>query len=97
MRTPKRPATSPFGERRRITGTARTTAPFVLIRSRLSKPENIAAAAIRRIGSKLSLQRAAKFREEMGNGLRLGITPERRPQTQNKKKKPNYEKSKKSV
>jgi hypothetical protein len=30
--------------------------------------------AIRSIGSKLSLQRGAKFREGMGNGLRLRIT-----------------------
>jgi hypothetical protein len=32
------------------------------------------AGAIRRIGSKLSLQRGAKFREGMGNGLRLWVT-----------------------
>jgi len=49
------------------------------------------------IGSTLSLQRGAKFREEMGNGLRLRITPERRPQTQNKKRKSNHEKAKHSV
>jgi hypothetical protein len=36
--------------------------------------ENIAAAgAIRSIGSKLSLQRGAKFREGMGNSLRLRV------------------------
>src|SRR6478736_1850224 len=49
------------------------------------------------IGSTLSLQRGAKFREEMGNGLRLRITPERRPQTQNKKRESNHEKAKHSV
>src|SRR5262249_46967839 len=33
----------------------------------------------------LSLQRGANFREEMGNGLRLRVHLERRPQTQIKK------------
>jgi hypothetical protein len=37
------------------------------------------------IGSKLSLQRGAKFREGMGNGLRFRITENDGPQTQNKK------------
>jgi hypothetical protein len=37
------------------------------------------------IGSKLSLQRGAKFRGEMGNGLRLGLTRNQGHQTQNKK------------
>jgi hypothetical protein len=60
--------------------------------------ENIAlGGAIRSIGSKLSLQRGAKFREGMGNGLRIRVHPEGRPQTQNKKRKPYYEKSKHSV
>jgi hypothetical protein len=44
-----------------------------------------AAGARRSIGSKLFLQRGAKFREGMGNGLRLRVHPERRPHTQNKK------------
>src|ERR1041385_655690 len=39
-------------------------------------------------GLHLSLQRRGKFREEMGNGLRLPVHPERGPQTGNKKK--NY-------
>ena len=43
------------------------------------------------------LQHGAKFREGMGNGLRLRINPERRRQTQNKKRKSHYEKSKHSV
>jgi hypothetical protein len=45
------------------------------MRDAIELPEHIAApSAIRSIGSKLSLQRGAKFREEMGNGLRLRIT-----------------------
>ena len=56
-----------------------------------------AVGAIRSIGYKLSLQCGGKFREGMGNGLRFRITQERRPQTQNKKRKSYYEKSKPSV
>src|SRR4029077_11686282 len=48
---------------------------FVVICSRLSKPKHIpATGATRTIGSKVSLQPSTKFREEMGNGLRLRIT-----------------------
>jgi hypothetical protein len=56
-----------------------------------------ATGATRSIGSKLSLQRSTKFREEMGNGSAFPDYPERRPQTQNKKRKSHYEKSKHSV
>jgi len=35
--------------------------------------------AIRSIGSKLSLQRGGKFREGIGNGLRLWVHPEASP------------------
>jgi hypothetical protein len=37
------------------------------------------------IGSKLSLQRGANFREEMRNGLRLRVHPSQGHETQNKK------------
>jgi hypothetical protein len=49
------------------------------------------------IGSKLSLQRGANFREEMGKRSPSLGYPERRPQTQNKKRKSHYEKSKHSI
>jgi hypothetical protein len=49
------------------------------------------------IGSKLSLQRGTKFREEMENGLRLRVHPAPRPPNPKKKRKSNYEKSKHSV
>jgi hypothetical protein len=48
--------------------------------SRTDLAENIAAAgAIFSIASKLFLQRTAKFREEMGNGLHLRVNPKPRP------------------
>jgi hypothetical protein len=83
-----RPATSRFGKRRRIIPAERKAMPLAVISCRMT---TLKTRQGRRdyasIGPKFSLQRSAKFREEMGNGLRLWMTPEPRPQTQNKRKK----------
>src|SRR5215813_13631451 len=75
-------------QRRRIVKAEPKTVPLVGIHSQLTRSKALARTdRIHRIASKLSLQRGAKFREEMGNGLFLWMTLERRPQTQNKRKK----------
>ena len=75
MRDAKRPPTSRFGKRRRIAAAESKTVSLAVICSRLTNLNTYRRpCATRSIGSKLSLQCAAKFREGMGNGLRFQIT-----------------------
>jgi hypothetical protein len=74
----------PARQRRRITGAEPKAVPLVVfVLDRLSRKHGGDRREIRDIGSKLSLQRGANFREGMGNGLRLwmaqndGINPKR--------------------
>ena len=66
----------PIGKRRRIAGAEpNSIMPLLVICSRLTKRNTYSAAGtITQHRSKLSLQRGAKFREGMGNGLRLRIS-----------------------
>jgi hypothetical protein len=70
--TLQRRAVSRFGKRRRIAGAEPNTGPLA---GMVSTDSSDNAASV----SKFSLQRGEKFREEIGNGLRLGLTPEPRP------------------